>query len=81
MKQILLLKCGELILKGLNRGRFEDKLCSILRRRLKDVGEFSVHCNQSTVYVEPCGDSTVEEAIPVCQKLFGVVSVCVVAVC
>ncbi|MBR3865370.1 MAG: tRNA 4-thiouridine(8) synthase ThiI, partial [Clostridia bacterium] len=63
MKQILLLKCGELILKGLNRGRFEDKLCSILRRRLKDVGDFDVHCNQSTVYVEPCGNSTAEDAI------------------
>lgn len=81
MKQILLLKCGELILKGLNRGRFEDKLCSILRRRLKDVGDFKVHCNQSTVYVEPCGESTAEDAIPVCQKVFGVVSVCLMAVC
>ncbi|MBR4954675.1 MAG: tRNA 4-thiouridine(8) synthase ThiI [Clostridia bacterium] len=81
MKQILLLKCGELILKGLNRGKFEEKLCSTLRRRLKNVGEYDVRCSQSTVYVEPKGDTPIEPAIEVSQKVFGVVSVCLMAVC
>ena len=81
MSEILLLKCGELILKGLNRGRFEEKLVTIIRRRLKNVGEFNVRCAQSTVYVEPAEGQSIDPAVEVCQKVFGVVSVCRMAVC
>ena len=36
MDEIILLKLGELVLKGLNRRSFEDKLIANARRRLKD---------------------------------------------
>ena len=39
-QEVLLLKCGELVLKGLNRARFEDRLLSIVRRRLAHLGEY-----------------------------------------
>ena len=81
MDQVLLLKCGELVLKGLNRGKFEDKLCATLRNRLKKVGDFHVKSCQSTVYVTPENGSDIEKAVPVCQKVFGIVAVCRAAVC
>ena len=59
MKEILLLKCGELVLKGLNRNVFEQKLITNLRRRLKGAGEFRVYSLQSTIYVEPVEQDTI----------------------
>ena len=53
---MILLKMGELVLKGLNRPRFEQKLVANARRRLPPYGEFKVWCRQSTVYIEPKND-------------------------
>ena len=36
--EILLLKLGEVVLKGLNRKAFEDKLMNNVRRRLRRCG-------------------------------------------
>ena len=57
MKDIILLKQGEVVLKGLNRRFFEQKLVSNIRKRLKPMGNFHVYCVQSTVYVEPEDDA------------------------
>ena len=40
MKQVILCKYGEIVLKGLNRSRFEADLIKNIRRRLKPLGEF-----------------------------------------
>ena len=56
MKEIILIKNGELILKGLNRSNFEDILIKNMRRRLKNLGEVSIRKAQSTIYVEPMED-------------------------
>ncbi len=76
MKEVLLLKCGELVLKGLNRGRFEDKLLAIVRRRLSFYGQYQVYAIQSTLYVEPQEGAPIEAALEVCRKVFGVVAIC-----
>ncbi|MCX7614270.1 MAG: tRNA 4-thiouridine(8) synthase ThiI [Clostridiales bacterium] len=82
MKEMLLLKCGELVLKGLNRSRFEEKLISNLRRRLKAVGEFKIYSIQSTIYVEPMNEEAdMERALEISLKVFGIVAVCRAAVC
>ena len=47
--EIILLKLGEVVLKGLNRRSFEDKLLSNVRRRLKNCGSFQVYLRQSTI--------------------------------
>lgn len=52
MNDIILLKLGEIVLKGLNRKSFEQKLLANVRRRLAPIGDFHVYCMQSTVYVE-----------------------------
>ena len=42
MKEIILIKLGEIVLKGLNRKNFEDALMRNLKRRLAKIGEFHV---------------------------------------
>ena len=56
LKDIILLKQGEVVLKGLNKRYFEQKLLANIRKRLKQIGNFRVYCVQSTVYVEPEDD-------------------------
>ena len=46
MDEIILLKLGELVLKGLNRRSFEDKLIGNARRRLKDLLAESAEVNR-----------------------------------
>ena len=53
MKEIILLKDGEIALKGLNRHAFEDRLIKNARRKLMPVGSFHFKKAQSTIYVEP----------------------------
>ena len=82
MKEVLLIKNGELALKGLNRNTFEDRMISNIRRRLKGVGEFKITKAQSTVYIEPQGDDfDFEEALDRMKRIFGVAAFCRACVC
>lgn len=82
MNDIILLKLGEIILKGLNRRYFENKLMSNVRRRLSRIGRFKVYCIQSTVYVEAAEDNAdMDAAFEALQKVFGVVAVVRAAAC
>ena len=77
MKEIFLLKLGEIVLKGANRRQFEDKLRQNIRRRMRAYGNFDVYIMQSTVYVEPMDEmADVEGAWEACHTIFGVVSLC-----
>ena len=77
MKEIFLLKLGEIVLKGANKRQFEDKLRQNVRRRMKPFGNFDVYIMQSTVYVEPMDDEAdVEGAWEACRCIFGLVSLC-----
>ena len=82
MNDILLLKLGEIVLKGLNRKSFEQKLMGNIRRRLVPIGKFKVTCLQSTVYVEPLEDEIdMDAAFEAVQKVFGVVKISRAAAC
>ena len=77
MKEIFLLKLGEIVLKGSNKRQFEGRLRQNVRRRMKPFGNFDVYIMQSTVYVEPMDDQAdVDGAWEACQSIFGVVSLC-----
>ena len=77
MKEIFLLKLGEIVLKGANKRQFEDKLRQNVRRRMRPYGNFDVYLMQSTVYVEPMDDEAdVEGAWEACNSIFGLVSLC-----
>ena len=82
MNDILLLKLGEIVLKGLNRKGFEQKLMGNIRRRLVPIGKFKVTCMQSTVYVEALEDGAdMDAAFEAVQKIFGVVKISRAAAC
>ena len=77
MKEIFLLKLGEIVLKGANKRQFEAKLRSNVKRRMRHYGNFDVYIMQSTVYVEPMDDQAdVDAAWDACHTIFGVVSLC-----
>ena len=82
MKEIILLKDGELALKGLNRSTFEDILIKNIREKLRGLGEFNYVKSQSTVTVEPVSeDIDLDEAVSRIEKVFGVVGISRAGVC
>ncbi len=82
MRDIILLKLGEIVLKGLNKRYFEQKLLQNVKRRLIPLGEFDVNCMQSTIYVEPRNDDVdMDAALEAMQKVFGAASVVRAAGC
>ena len=77
MKEIFLMKLGEVVLKGANKRQFEGRLRQNVRRRIKPFGNFDVYIMQSTVYVEPMDEAAdVDGAWEACHSIFGVVSLC-----
>ena len=82
MKEIILIKNGELALKGLNRSNFEDALIKNMKRRLKDLGEITIRKAQSTIYVEPKSDDfDFEEALDRVSRIFGIAGFSRACVC
>ena len=82
MNEIILLKLGEMVLKGLNRRSFEDKLQANIHRRLWPYGQFKVYTRQSTTYVEPKSDDCdVEGAFEALKKVFGIVGLSLARPC
>lgn len=73
MKEILLIKNGELALKGLNRGTFEDVLIKNMKRRLRSLGAFTFRKSQSTITVFPPEEGAdMEEAVDRLTRVFGI---------
>ena len=82
MNDIILLKLGEIVLKGLNRRSFEQKLLNNVRRRLEPFGRFKSYCMQSTIYVEAIDDDVdMGGAFEALQKVFGIVNLNRAAAC
>lgn len=72
MKEVILIKNGELALKGLNRRTFEDMLMANIRRRLASLGKFTCTPAQSTIIVEGPEDADLDEATERLLKVFGI---------
>ena len=73
MKEIILIKLGEIVLKGLNRKNFEDALMRNLKRRLAKIGEFHIQIAQSTISISPVHDDTDFDEVEDCvSKVFGI---------
>lgn len=79
---IVLLKYGEIALKGLNRPMFEQRLVKNLAHVLEPIGKFSIRKSQSMIYVEPLEETIdMELAIEQMQKVFGIVNICPAVSC
>ncbi len=76
MKEFILCKYGEVVLKGLNKSTFEHIMAGQVRRRLKQIGNFNVCYSQSTLYIEPEDDGCdIDEAYRRAKKIFGISTV------
>ena len=73
MKEIIMVKYGEIALKGINKKTFEDMLQSNIKRRLKKIGQFGYERMQSTIYIEPCDENAdADAAVEALKKVFGI---------
>ena len=82
MKEIILIKNGELTLKGMNRNTFEDILIANIKRRLKSLGSFTIRKAQSAIYIEPADeDFDFEEALERVKLVFGIAGYSRACVC
>ncbi|MBQ9757862.1 MAG: tRNA 4-thiouridine(8) synthase ThiI [Clostridia bacterium] len=79
---LILLKYGEIALKGLNKPLFEAKLVDNIKSRLEKIGKFGVRKSQSTIYVEPLEEGLdMDEALDSLSRVFGIVNICPVMKC
>ncbi len=82
MKEILLCKYGEIVLKGANRKYFEDMLCREMKKRAAAYGQFDIYRAQSTIYIQPMNeDADLSGMFEAASKVFGIVAIARAAVC
>ena len=82
MKEIILIKNGELALKGLNRRNFEDMMIKNMRRRLEHIGKFTFKASQSTIMVESNDENAdFDTAFSALKKVFGIAGLSRAAAC
>lgn len=82
MREIILCKLGEVVLKGANRSTFESTLLRTLRRRSQACGSFKVYMLQSTIYIEPQDEyCDLDRMYERARRVFGIVRVTRAAEC
>ena len=82
MKEVVLVKFGEMALKGLNKRSFEDMLKKNIKRRIKNLGKFELTSAQSTTYINPLDENVdLEEVVDRVGKIFGIAALCRACVC
>ncbi len=82
IKEILLCKYGEIVLKGANRKYFEDMLCREMKKRARSYGNFDIYRAQSTIYIEPKDDlADLDGMFEAARKVFGIAAIARAAVC
>lgn len=74
MNEVILIKLGEIVLKGLNKNRFEEVLLRNIRRRLEGLGEFDIRTAQSTVCITPKDGADLDEAVKRISQVFGIIA-------
>lgn len=83
LNEAILLKYGELVLKGLNKSYFEGLLLNDIRDRIKKYGNFDIKKAQSTVYITPVDEKaqrSMDKVYEEAGKVFGIASYCRAAV-
>ena len=82
MKEIILCKYGEIVLKGANKSKFEDSLCREMKKRAAAYGDFDVYKAQSTLYIDPKNsDADMDGMTCAACRVFGITTVSRAAVC
>ena len=78
--RLILVRLGEITLKGLNRGRFIARLIGNMRWRLKDIGDFDIQQSHSRIWIRSTGqaslvhDQVLDQVMDRLSRVFGIVS-------
>lgn len=72
MREVILAKFGEIVLKGLNKKNFEDTLIRNIKTRLSSIGSYNIRFAQSTMIIEANENSDLCNVIPIIEKTFGI---------
>jgi len=72
LERVISVSLGEIVLKGLNRKYFEDRLIKNMKRVLRDFGEYRIYKEQGKIYLEGL-DNHREDVIRRLKKVFGLV--------
>jgi len=76
MVKVILIRYGELVLKGLNRGYFEDKLISNIKLAMQDTSEVKITKTRSRIYIEPYSNQyNFEDTVEKLSNVFGIASI------
>ena len=75
MKEILLAKYGEIILKGGNRPRFESILMNNIINAIRNVAKVKARLAQATIYVDVLEEDKIDLVLDRMSKIFGIVSI------
>ena len=77
MKNVFLIKYGELAIKGKNRHLFENKLVTNIKRNLKTIGDFLVSKEQGRIMVEPIDNDEidVDQVLDRLSRIFGIIGI------
>lgn len=74
MDKVTSVSLGEIVLKGLNRKYFENKLIDNIKRALKGLGDYSIYKEQGKIYIEGL-ESVEQTVINRLTKIFGIIYV------
>ena len=81
MNEVILIKYGEIVLKGLNRNLFEDTMIKNIKKSLKPLGDIEVKKAQSTMHVRPMDPDMMDEAVERVKRIFGIATLTRAAMC
>lgn len=81
MKEIILVKYGEIILKGGNRSRFERILIKNIENSIKNIARARVSAIQATIYIEVFDEEKIDIVCERLKKVFGIISIVRARVC
>ncbi len=71
---LIMIKCGEIVLKGLNRHVFEERLMKNIRLKMRDLGKVNLRCAQSTIYLES-DEADIDEVFERLKYVFGIANI------
>lgn len=81
LKELIIVKYGEIILKGLNRPVFENVLIRNIRSSLKNIDNVKIKIAQAAIYIEPENYENMDIIMERLSMIFGIVSIARAAVC
>lgn len=81
MKETILAKYGEIILKRGNRPRFEKMLTENIKYALRNITKCRISVRQATIYVEDFDEDKIDLIVERMSLIFGLVSITKAALC